>query len=199
MPDLSLESGLAGVVCGVDEVGRGSLAGPVVAAAVILDPAGIPDGIDDSKRLSPRRRTVLSAELYTVAIVSIGAASVAEIDRCNIAGATMRAMARAVGGLSRAPDHALVDGNRAPPLDCVAHTVVGGDRRSLSVAAASIVAKVCHDRLMAGLAEVWPCYGWERNAGYPTQAHFAGLARHGPTPHHRTSFAPVRAFIERKT
>ncbi len=193
MLDLSLETGLAGVVCGVDEVGRGSLAGPVVAAAVILDRAHIPAGIDDSKRLTIGRRNTVGEALRATAVVSIGVASVAEIERCNVLHATMIAMRRAVGGLARAPDHALIDGNRAPALDCAAHTVVGGDRRSLSVAAASIVAKTHRDRLMARLAEDWPHYGWERNAGYPTPEHLAALARYGPSPHHRATFAPVRA------
>lgn len=193
MPDFSLETGLDGVVCGVDEAGRGPLAGPVFAAAAILDPARIPEGIDDSKRLDAARRAALCEALRAVATVAVGEASVEEIDRDNILRATMTAMRRAVAGLARRPDHALVDGNRAPDLPCDVRTVVGGDRRSLSIAAASIVAKVCRDRRMATLARAWPHYGWERNAGYPTRAHLAALARHGPSPHHRRSFAPVRA------
>ena len=193
MPDLSLERALGGVVCGVDEAGRGPLAGPVIAAAAILDPARIPAGIDDSKRLAPARRAALACALRERAIVAVGEASVEEIDRCNILGATLLAMRRAVEGLARAPDRALVDGNRAPPLACPTHTIVRGDRKSLSIAAASIVAKVRRDRLMAALAAEWPHYGWERNAGYPTPFHRAALARYGPSPHHRRSFAPVRA------
>ena len=196
MPDLSLERALGGVVCGVDEAGRGPLAGPVVAAAAILDPARIPAGIDDSKRLAPARRAALARALRERAIVATGEASVEEIDRCNILQATMLAMRRAVERLARAPDHALVDGNRAPPLGCATHTAVRGDRKSLSIAAASIVAKVRRDLLMAALAEEWPHYGWERNAGYPTPFHRAALARYGPSPHHRRSFAPVRAAAE---
>ena len=196
-PDLVLESSLGGVVCGVDEAGRGPLAGPVFAAAAILDPAHIPHGVDDSKRLAPARRVALCEALCVVATVAVGEASVAEIDRDNILWATMTAMRRAVAGLARRPDHALVDGNRAPSLPCAAHTVVGGDRRSLSIAAASIVAKVHRDRRMAALARDWPQYGWERNAGYPTRAHLAALALHGPSPHHRRSFAPVRAAARR--
>lgn len=197
MPDFSLERGLSGAVCGVDEAGRGPLAGPVVAAAVILDPARIPAGIDDSKRLRPARRSALCDAVRATAAVSVGTASVAEIDRDDILRATMRAMARAVAGLPRAPDFALVDGNRAPALACAVRCVVGGDRQSLSIAAASIVAKVHRDRLMAALAGSWPHYGWERNAGYGTREHLAALARHGPSPHHRTTFAPVRAARER--
>ena len=197
VPNFLLESSLGGVVCGVDEAGRGPLAGPVFAAAAILDPARIPHGIDDSKRLDPARRTALCEALCVVATVAVGEASVAEIDRDNILWATMTAMRRAVAGLARPPDHALVDGNRAPSLPCAAHTVVGGDRRSLSIAAASIVAKVHRDRRMAALARDWPQYGWERNAGYPTRAHLAALAQHGPSPHHRRSFAPVRAAARR--
>ena len=198
MPDLSLESSLGGVVCGVDEAGRGPLAGPVAAAAAILDPARIPEGIDDSKRLAPARRAALAAALHADAIVAVGVASVAEIDRRNILGATMLAMRRAVAGLPRAPDLALIDGNRAPELACAARAVVGGDRRSLSIAAASIVAKTRRDRIMAALARDWPEYGWERNAGYPTREHLAALARFGPSPHHRAAFAPVRAAARRR-
>ena len=198
MPDLSLESSLGGVVCGVDEAGRGPLAGPVAAAAAILDPARIPEGIDDSKRLAPARRAALAAALRADAAVAVGVASVAEIDRRNILGATMLAMRRAVAGLPRAPDWALVDGNRAPEFACAARAVVGGDRLSLSIAAASIVAKVHRDRIMAALARDWPEYGWERNAGYPTREHLAALARHGPSPHHRTAFAPVRESARRR-
>ena len=198
MPDLSLESSLGGVVCGVDEAGRGPLAGPVAAAAAILDPARIPEGIDDSKRLAPARRAALAAALHADAIVAVGVASVAEIDRRNILGATMLAMRRAVAGLPRAPDLALIDGNRAPELACAARAVVGGDRRSLSIAAASIVAKTRRDRIMAALARDWPEYGWERNAGYPTREHLAALARFGPSPHHRAAFAPVREAARRR-
>ena len=198
MPDLSLESSLGVVVCGVDEAGRGPLAGPVAAAAAILDPARIPEGIDDSKRLAPARRAALAAALRADAAVAVGVASVAEIDRRNILGATMLAMRRAVAGLPRAPDLALVDGNRAPELACAARAVVGGDRRSLSIAAASIVAKTHRDRVMAALARDWPEYGWERNAGYPTREHLAALARFGPCPHHRAAFAPVREAARRR-
>jgi len=194
-PDLSLEAGLEGPVAGVDEVGRGPWAGPVVAAAVILDPAFVPDGIADSKRLSAARREALFAALGEAARIGLGAASVAEIERLNILGASLLAMQRAVAALGVAPGHVLVDGDRLPPLPCPATAVVGGDSRSLSIAAASIVAKVTRDRLMARLARRYPGFGWERNAGYGTRAHRAGLAAHGPTPHHRRGFAPIARLL----
>lgn len=183
-------------VAGVDEVGRGPLAGPVTAAAVVLDPARIPVGLDDSKRLSPARRAVLAAEIAACAEVSVAHASVAEIDRLNILAASHLAMRRAVAGLARPPDHLLIDGNRLPEgLPCSAEAVVKGDARSLSVAAASIVAKVARDAIMAALAIEFPGYGWERNAGYPSAAHRDALRRLGVTPHHRRSFAPVHKIL----
>lgn len=193
-PDYSLEA-LAAVrpVCGVDEAGRGPIAGPVVAAAVTLDSEQVPAGIDDSKRLSARRRRVLARQLEQVADVGVGFASVGEIDRLNILAATLLAMRRAVQALAESPRLALVDGNRLPPdIGCPARAVVGGDRKSLSIAAASIVAKVRRDRLLRALARDCPGYGWERNAGYPTAEHRQALRRLGPTPHHRRTFAPVR-------
>lgn len=195
-PDFSLEQA-AGVarVCGIDEVGRGPLAGPVVAAAVILDPAAIPCGIDDSKRLTAARREALAQAILASAEVGIGHADVGEIDRLNILQATFLAMTRAFAALARPVALALVDGNRLPALPCPARAVVGGDGLSLSIAAASIVAKVTRDRLMAELALSHPGYGWERNAGYPTAEHLAALARLGVTPHHRTSYAPVAALV----
>ncbi len=198
-PDLSIELSFqivpGSAVCGVDEAGRGALAGPVVAAAVILDRERIPAGIDDSKRLAAPQREALDAALRSTALVAVGTASPAEIDRDNILAATLRAMQRAVDSLPRAPAFALVDGNRAPLLSCPVRTVVKGDRRSLSIAAASIVAKVYRDRLMAALAKSWPQFAWERNAGYPTRMHREALARVGPSVHHRRSFAPVRAVL----
>ncbi|CAA7623307.1 ribonuclease HII, degrades RNA of DNA-RNA hybrids [Magnetospirillum sp. LM-5] len=194
MPDLSLETALGGIVCGIDEVGRGPLAGPVVAAAVIL-PAAIPAlltaELDDSKKLKAAKREVLAALVLESSIVGIGLASVAEIDRLNILQATFLAMRRALDGLGRPVEAALVDGNRPPPLPCAVQCVVGGDSRSLSIAAASVVAKVHRDRIMAQLAIEYPDFGWDRNAGYGTRQHMEALARLGPTPHHRTSFAPV--------
>lgn len=196
-PDFSLESA-AGVspVCGVDEAGRGPLAGPVVAAAVVLDPKCMPEGIDDSKRLAASRRTALAGRLRECADVSLGTASVEEIDRLNILGATMLAMRRAVEGLPHKPELAFIDGNRLPSdLCCEARTVVGGDRQSLSIAAASVMAKVHRDSLLHALALDHPGYGWERNAGYPTAEHLLALQRLGATRHHRRSFAPVREAL----
>ena len=199
MPDLSLEIAAGAPdahVAGVDEAGRGPLAGPVVAAAVVLPAAGLPaalaGAIDDSKALSAARRAALRPAIAAACAVGIGAASVAEIDALNILQATFLAMRRAIAALPRRPAVVLIDGNRLPPrLPCPGRTVVHGDRLSLSIAAASIVAKVTRDRAMARLAAVHPGYGWERNAGYGTAEHLAALGRLGVTPHHRRSFAPV--------
>ncbi len=183
-------------VVGIDEVGRGPLAGPVTAAAVRLDPACIPEGICDSKQLKREDRERLHAELLACADVCIAHASVAEIDAINILNAAHLAMRRAVEGLQRAADHALVDGNRLPgELRCSAEAIVKGDCKSLSISAASIVAKVCRDHVMMDLAQHWPGYGWETNAGYGTRAHLDGLERHGVTPHHRRSFAPIHNIL----
>jgi len=197
MPDFVLELEAGGRVAGVDEAGRGPLAGPVVAAAVVF-PAGVPAALagmlDDSKKLSAARREAAFAALRGCAEVEIGlaAASVAEIGALNILGASLLAMRRAVARLPRAPDLALVDGNRPPQLACPVRCVVGGDARSLSIAAASIIAKVVRDRAMARLAARHPGYGWAGNAGYPTADHRAALARLGPTRHHRAGFGTVR-------
>ena len=200
MPDFSLERSLGvAPVAGIDEAGRGPLAGPVFAAAVVLDIARVPQGIDDSKKLAAARRERIAEELRACAHVGLGQASVAEIDRLNILEATMLAMRRALDALSAAmgaaPAHVLVDGNRLPDLPCPARAVVGGDGKSLSIAAASIVAKVARDRLMAELAQAHPHYGWERNAGYGTAEHLRALTDHGPTPHHRITFAPVHNLL----
>ncbi len=211
MPDLTLEraaaaalpGGLPGLaeplIAGIDEAGRGPWAGPVVAAAVILDTRtldpGLAAAIDDSKRLRPARREAVLAGLAGCARIGLGAASVAEIDRLNILAATMLAMRRAVISLGAPPALALVDGNRAPDLPCPARTVVKGDSRSLSIAAASIAAKVTRDRAMARLALRHPGFGWERNAGYGTAEHRAALAELGVTAHHRRSFAPIAALL----
>ncbi len=190
---------LGRAVAGIDEAGRGPWAGPVVAAAVVLDAGSVPVGVTDSKRLSRARREALFTALRASARIGVGAASVAEIDRLNILEATLIAMRRAVDDLGVPPAHALVDGNRAPELSCPATAVVGGDARSLSIAAASIVAKVTRDRIMARLARRYPGFGWERNAGYGTPEHRAALMRLGVTPHHRRSFAPVaRLLAERR-
>jgi ribonuclease HII len=199
MPDFSLETAAGGVVAGIDEAGRGPWAGPVVAAAVVLDAASLPVDmlalIDDSKKLRPARRSELFERLRQCARIGVGAAEVDEIDAINILAATHAAMARAVDALGMAPDVALVDGNRPPALGCRAHCVIGGDGLSLSIAAASIVAKVTRDRIMADLANAFPGYGWERNAGYGTAEHRAALERLGVTPHHRRSFRPIAHIL----
>ena len=195
-PDFSRERRLGALVCGIDEAGRGPLAGPVVAAAVILQAGRIPKGIDDSKKLSPAARLALHAEIVAGALVGVGEASVEEIDRLNILQATMLAMARAVAALPVPPAVALVDGNRLPQLPCPAEAVIGGDGLSLSIAAASIVAKVTRDALMTALDGAHPGYGWAHNAGYGTPEHLAALARFGVTAHHRRSFAPVRLAVD---
>ena len=185
-------------IAGIDEVGRGPLAGPVVAAAVILPrklPRSLLNGIDDSKKLSAVDRRRLDLEIRTCAMVSVAEASVAEIDSINILRATFLAMQRAVAALPVVPDLALVDGNQDPGLPMGCRTVVGGDGIHLSIAAASIVAKVMRDRLMTLLAETHPEYGWTTNAGYGTLEHRNALKRFGPTPHHRASFAPVRECL----
>ena len=199
-PDFSFETaaqarGIA-PVAGVDEVGRGPLAGPVTAAAVILDPARIPAGLGDSKALSAAKRERLFAEIMVVAQVSVAHASVDEIDALNILRASHLAMCRAVAGLRRRPCVALVDGNLLPrDLPVPGRAVVKGDTLSLSIAAASIVAKLLRDRIMVDLAQQHPGYGWEANAGYPTPAHRRALLDLGITPHHRRSFAPVHNIL----
>jgi len=183
-------------VCGVDEVGRGPWAGPVLAAAVILDPGRIPPGLNDSKKLTAARRAALFDEISAQAVVAVGMASVKEIDRINILQATFLAMRRAVDALATKPAFALIDGNKIPPgLACEARAIVKGDSRSLSIAAASIIAKVTRDRLMCDLSATFPGYGWESNMGYGTKAHQSGLARFGVTPHHRRSFKPIHKML----
>ncbi len=196
MPDFTLERRITGPVAGVDEVGRGPLAGPVYAAAVILDPARLPAGLDDSKKMSETRRDKAFDAIMTSALaVGIGVASVEEIDRINILAATMLAMRRAVDGLTIKPVHALVDGNRVPALPCPAEAIVKGDGKVLSIAAASIIAKVTRDRVMCDLDLAFPGYGWARNKGYGTADHMEALARLGPSVHHRTSFAPIAQLM----
>ena len=199
-PDLSLERAAGGRVAGVDEAGRGPWAGPVVAAAVVFgvgDPLPrLSAAITDSKLLKAEQRAALQPGILACADAAVGIATVAEIDSMNILQATLLAMRRAIVRLAHVPDLALVDGNRAPRLPCSVRTVVGGDRASLSIAAASIVAKVTRDRLMARLAADYPGYGWERNAGYGTAEHQAALARLGPSVHHRRSFRPIRELLE---
>jgi ribonuclease HII len=200
MPDFSLERACpAQPVAGIDEAGRGPWAGPVVAAAVILDertlPSGLASRIDDSKQMSAAARAEVFALLPLYGLIGIGQASVAEIDQFNILKATFLAMARAVDRLPVKPAMALVDGNRAPALPCPVRNVVRGDSFSLSIAAASIVAKVTRDRLMTELAVRHPGYGWERNVGYGTAVHKQGLVRLGVTSHHRRSFRPISELI----
>ena len=205
MPDFSLEleanrQGHA-VVVGVDEAGRGPWAGPVVAGAVILDAVNLSSelrrGLDDSKKLSPAKRETLLVALESEARIGVGRAEVAEIDAMNILQATFAAMARAVEALGVRPDMALVDGNREPGLPCPVRCVVRGDSQSLSIAAASIAAKVTRDRIMTGLAETFPGYGWETNAGYGTKQHRNALERLGVTSEHRLSYAPIKRILGR--
>ena len=186
-------------MAGVDEAGRGPLAGPVVAAAVILpDPQkfALPEGIDDSKALTPARRDEIFAGLRGTTTIGVGVASVDEIDTLNILQATMLAMTRAVRAMDQIPGLALVDGNHLPDLPCPGDAIIGGDGLCLSIAAASIVAKVIRDRIMEGLARANPSYGWERNRGYGTSEHLGAIKSVGVTCHHRRSFAPVREAIE---
>jgi len=200
MPSFALERASGGRVAGVDEVGRGPLAGPVVAAAVIF-PAGVPRKlarlIDDSKKLTPDQRLVafLAIRASGRAEIGVGAASVSEISRINILRASLLAMRRAVARLAAAPELALVDGDRPPELACPVRCVVGGDAISLSIAAASIVAKVLRDRAMTRLATRFPGYGWETNVGYATPGHIAALLRLGPTVHHRPTFGTVSQLV----
>jgi len=199
-PDFSFESAAQSRgflrIAGVDEVGRGPLAGPVVAAAVVLDPANIPDGLNDSKKLTAKRRDALNDLILASADVCIAMASVEEIDEINILRASHLAMERAVAGLARAPDHLLIDGNMIPRgLTHSSEAIVKGDARSVSISAASIVAKTSRDRLMGDLAQQFPGYGWDTNAGYPSPAHKEALRNLGVTPHHRRSFKPVHNIL----
>ena len=187
---------LDGLVCGVDEAGRGPLAGPVVAAAVILDPNNPIDGLNDSKKLSARRRERLKAEICAKALAwAVAEASVEEIDTINILPASMLAMQRAVDALSVRPIRALIDGNRCPKLACEVEAVVGGDGKIEAIAAASILAKTTRDAGMSNLHLCYPQYGFDRHMGYPTALHLQALREHGPSPVHRRSFSPVRQLV----
>ena len=182
----------AGLVCGIDEAGRGPLAGPVVAAAVILDPARPIPGLNDSKKLSEKKRLVLAELIRERAIAwAVAEASVEEIDRINILQASLLAMQRAVAGLAVRPISALVDGNRCPKLDIPAEAIIQGDGKIASIAAASILAKTVRDAGMRVLHAQYPQYGFDRHMGYPTAAHFKALEEHGASPVHRRSFGPV--------
>jgi ribonuclease HII len=191
-PCFKLEKVHPDPVAGVDEAGCAPLAGPVVAAAVILDRTRFPPGINDSKVLPAPVREAICARLYKVAVIGVGMASVEEIDALNIYWARMLAMSRAVDALGLDPAMVLVDGNRCPRWQRPSVAIVGGDAKCRSIAAASIVAKVTRDRIMFDYAKDHPGYGWERNKGYPTPEHQRALAELGPTPLHRRSFAPVR-------
>ena len=209
MPDFSIEKTLIAAqgfdenkpprIAGIDEVGRGPWAGPVVACAAVLDlrtfPSQLAETLDDSKKLTAKKRAALLPAILEVAEYAIGEASVDEIDTLNILQASMLAMRRATNGLPNPPDAALIDGNRDPGLDCPVELVIKGDGRSLSIAAASIIAKEHRDALMARLAQDHPEYGWERNAGYGVKAHREALQKHGPSPHHRRSFAPIARLL----
>jgi ribonuclease HII len=197
MPHYRFERKIEGPVAGVDEAGRGPWAGPVVVAAVILNPAKIPRGINDSKQVAPEIREklfdkIMASALAVKAIVS----EVDEIDRINIYWATMNAMSQAVRELTLAPVHVLVDGNRVPEMPCPVRAIVDGDTKSLSIAAASIIAKVTRDRIMCEMANTHPVYGFERHKGYGTPEHADMLLKHGPCTEHRRSFAPVRVAME---
>ncbi|MGB0900952.1 ribonuclease HII [Halocynthiibacter sp.] len=200
VPDLSYETAAREKgfmrIAGVDEVGRGPLAGPVMAAAVVLDIANVPEGLNDSKKLSEKKRRALVELLEMSAQIGVGEASVEEIDEHNILRASHIAMLRAVEALDPQPDYLLIDGNMIPRgvgLPCSA--VVKGDSKSQSIAAASIIAKTLRDDLMADLALQYPGYGWEKNAGYPTKMHQDALKDLGVTPHHRVSFKPVHNIL----
>ena len=202
-PDLSLETALAlrvgGLVCGVDEAGRGPWAGPVSAGAVILNPDDLPQGLNDSKAISEKKRDALEPIIKARAIAwGVGFASVEEIEELNILGATGLAMRRAIEALAVTPVAALVDGNYRFPLPCDVETAVKGDGRSLSIAAASILAKTARDRLMIELDALHPEYGFARHKGYAAPAHIAALERLGPCPAHRPSWAPIRALLARR-
>lgn len=189
MPELIIPPGL---VCGVDEAGRGPLAGTVVAAAVILDPLRPIAGLNDSKKLSEKKRDALAVLIRERAVAwAVASASVEEIDRLNILHASMLAMQRAVAALSVRPTSALIDGNRCPQLDIPSEAVVKGDGKIASIAAASILAKTVRDAEMLALHAEYPMYGFDRHMGYPTAAHCAALAEHGASPVHRRSFGPV--------
>ena len=186
------------LTCGVDEAGRGPLAGPVYAAAVILDPAGPIAGLRDSKKLSARQREQLSLAIQAQALAwHIAQASVEEIERLNILHASMLAMSRAVAGLIPAPELALIDGNRCPTLAIPAVAIVKGDATEPAISAASILAKTARDKEMQALADMYPHYGFERHAGYPVPEHLAALEHYGPCPAHRRLFGPVKKILEK--
>tara|TARA_Y100000589_G_scaffold34507_1_gene28859 strand:+ start:147 stop:770 length:624 start_codon:yes stop_codon:yes gene_type:complete len=207
LPDFSLEESLglstSAVIVGVDEVGRGPLAGPVTAAAVFFDRQKITSDlltkIDDSKKIAQKKRATISKQIESIAIIGIGWASSGEIDQLNILEATMLAMQRAIFSLQQQiildPDYILIDGNKVPRLDFPSKAIVRGDEKSLSIAAASIVAKSKRDAFMTSLSKLYPGYGWEKNAGYGTREHLAAIEREGITVHHRRSFKPIANYL----
>ena len=207
MPDFSLEESLglstSAVILGVDEVGRGPLAGPVTAAAVFFDRQKITSDlltkIDDSKKIAQKKRATISKQIESIAIIGIGWASSGEIDQLNILEATMLAMQRAIFSLQKQiildPDYILIDGNKVPRLDFPSKAIVRGDEKSLSIAAASIVAKSKRDAFMTSLSKLYPGYGWEKNSGYGTGEHLAAIEREGITVHHRRSFKPIAKYL----
>ena len=191
---IELELG-GGPIAGVDEAGRGPLAGPVVAAAVVLNPRFIPDGVADCKGLDAKARQFVYQAIIATAHVGIGVASVERIDAENVLNASLWAMGQAVARLTDQPRLVLVDGNKAPHLGCATRAIAQGDAKCLSIAAASIIAKVARDAMMAELARDYPHYGFDRHKGYGTREHHAAIARHGVTPHHRRSFRPVQLAL----
>lgn len=195
IPNFEIENSLHGIVAGVDEAGRGPWAGPVVAAAVIADRNNFPNGINDSKKLNHAKREYLFEQIMQSCAVGVGLASVEEIDSLNILKATMLAMQRAINLLPTTPDIALIDGNKTPELHCRSLAIIKGDAKSLSIAAASIIAKVTRDRIMCKLASEQPFYGWERNSGYGTKIHQDALLQHGITIYHRKSFRPIKELV----
>jgi len=201
MPDFNLEDSIVGKVCGLDEVGRGPLAGPVVAACVYIDDMNLPFllEINDSKKLSEKRREALYNQIVNHCAYGVGECSVEEIDQMNILQASLEAMRRAYEDMGVVCDHALVDGNKAAPLPCASTTVIKGDGVSTSIAAASIVAKVTRDRIMKALDLEYPGYGWASNAGYGAKAHREAIYQIGITPHHRKTFAPVKDLLLQKS
>ena len=195
VPTFDIERSQTGLVAGIDEAGRGPWAGPVVAAAVILDPANCPAGLADSKTIPEKRRDDIARLIRATSCVGVGIASVEEIDRVNILQATFLAMARAEAALSTSPDVCIVDGSQKPKLKAHTQMVIKGDAMSLSIAAASIIAKTVRDQMMRDLACEFPFFAWERNKGYGAPAHREGLVRYGVTPHHRKSFAPIHKML----
>lgn len=200
MPNFDFEKQHTGLIAGTDEAGRGPWVGPVVAAAVCFPDLKVSDDLakqlDDSKKLSPAKREVLFDKIYkSGALIGIGQASAEEIDKINILQASFLAMKRALLQIKSPIDFVLIDGNRMPKWEWPSETIIGGDGKSLSIAAASIIAKVTRDRLMTDLAKEYPFYGWEKNAGYGTAAHIKGLKEHGITPYHRKSYAPIKKIL----